>query len=119
MKNYKCNCCGASLHVSSKNKEEYICEYCGTKYYEKDNSIIKIETYQNPVRILCCREVIEDVHIKEFGEEIVSEMAMKNITHNLAKSLAPFIRLEEGYDPYTMNHVITAKIRLVEENYNF
>lgn len=116
MKNLKCECCGAQLSI---DYEEYICEYCGSKYKADNEGVIRIETYQNPVRTLIAKTYMSDDVVKDIGEEKASEYSIKNLTRNLAESLAPMLTIEKEYDPQCMRHIITAKVRVVEPNYRF
>lgn len=121
MKNMKCECCGAPLKINplSIYCEGYICEYCGSKYKAYNEGVIRIETYQNPVRILMARTYVADDAVKYIGEEKAAEYSIKNLSRNLAESLAPMLTIEKEYDPKCMRHIITAKVRVVEPNYRF
>lgn len=119
MEKIKCTCCGAPLRKSEFVYNEYVCEYCGNKFKIDNNIPIKIETFQNPVQTLYSKMEIEDEFLKDAGEATVAEIAMRNLTRNLADSLAPFMRIESTYDPARMTHTMTARIRLVEDNYKF
>lgn len=58
MKNLKCECCGASLKINPYNPyfDDYFCDYCGSKYKANNEGVIRIETYQNPVRTLIAKK---------------------------------------------------------------
>lgn len=116
MKNLKCECCGAQLSI---DYEGYICDYCGSKYKTDNNGVIRIETYQNPVRTLITKTYVSDDVVKDIGEEKAAEYSIKNLTSNLAESLASMLTIEKEYDPQCMRHIITAKIRVVEPDYRF
>ena len=121
MKKLKCECCGAPLKINpiSIYYEGYICDYCGSKYKADNEGVIRIETYQNPVRILMARTYVTDDVTKGIGEEKAAEYSIKNLTRNLAESLAPMLTIEKEYDPQCMRHIITAKVRVVEPDYRF
>ena len=120
MKSMKCECCGAPLkNKSSIYYERYICEYCGSKYKADNDGVIRIETYQNPVRTLIAKTCVTDDVVKDIGEEKAAEYSIKNLTRNLAESLAPMLTIEKEYDPQCMRHIITAKVRVVEPDYRF
>lgn len=124
LKNLKCECCGAPLRMSIYDEHTYICEYCNSKYEVKNEntplqSVIRIETYQNPVRTLMSRMEIPDEELRAIGEERIAEVAMRNLTRNLAESLAPMMRLESQHDSLHRCQVITAKVRVVEADYRF
>ena len=121
MKNMKCECCGAPLKINpiAIYYEGYICDYCGSKYKTDNEGVIRIETYQNPVRTLIAKTYMSDDAVKAIGEEKVAEYSIKNLTRNLAESLAPMLTIEKEYDPQYMRHIITAKVRVVEPDYRF
>lgn len=124
LKNLKCECCGAPLRVSFDDTQTYICEYCNAKYKVKNEntplqSVIRIETYQNPVRTLVSKIEIPEENLRTIGSEGIAEIAMRNLTHNLAESLAPMMNIEKTYDPMSMRHIITARVRVVEADYRF
>lgn len=121
MKNLKCECCGAPLKVNpiSIYYDDYICEYCGSKYKVENERAIRIETYQNPVRTLMAKTYVDEYAVKVMGEEEAAEYSIKNLTRNLAESLAPMLTIEKEYDPQYMRHIITAKVRVVEPGYRF
>ena len=121
MKNLKCECCGAPLKINplSIYYEGYICDYCGSKYKANNEGVIRIETYQNPVRTLIVKTCVSDDTVKDIGEEKAAEYYIKNLSSNLAESLAPMLTIEKEYDPQYMRHIITAKVRVVEPDYRF
>ena len=121
MKNLKCEYCGAPLKINplSIYYEGYICDYCGSKYKADNEGVIRIETYQNPVRTLIAKTYVSDDVVKGIGEEKAAEYSIKNLSSNLAESLAPMLTIEKEYDPQYMRHIITAKVRVVEPDYRF
>ena len=118
MKNLKCECCGAPLKIDPYF-DNYFCDYCGSKYKADNEGVIRIETYQNPVRTLIAKTCVTDDVTKYIGEEKAAEYSIKNLTRNLAESLAPMLTIEKEYDPQCMRHIITAKVRVVEPDYRF
>ena len=118
MKNLKCECCGAPLKINPYF-DDYFCEYCGSKYKADNDGVIRIETYQNPVRTLIVKTCVSDDAVKDIGEEKAAEYSIKNLTRNLEESLASMLTIEKEYDPQCMRHIITAKVRVVEPDYRF
>ena len=121
MKNLKCECCGASLKINPYNQyfDDYFCDYCGSRYKADNEGAIRIETYHNPVRTLIAKTYVTDDSVKGIGEEKAAEYSIKNLSRNLAESLAPMLTIEKEYDPQYMRHIITAKVRVVEPDYRF
>ena len=118
MKNLKCECCGGSLKINPYF-DDYFCDYCGSKYKANNEGVIRIETYQNPVRTLMAKMYMTDDTVKGIGEEKAADYSIKNLSSNLAESLAPMLTIEKEYDPQYMRHIITAKVRVVEPDYRF
>ena len=56
MKNLKCECCGAPLKINPYF-DDYFCDYCGSKYKANNEGVIRIETYQNPVKTLIAKNM--------------------------------------------------------------
>lgn len=122
MKKLKCECCGAPLNVSYINNYRTnisFCEYCGSKYRLENETVIRVENFHNPIRTLISKVELPEEDIRAIGEEKMSEIAIRNLTRNLAESLAPMMTVEKTYDPMTMRHLITAKVRVVEADYRF
>lgn len=121
MNKLKCECCGAPLRPAMNRTGLYVCEYCGMRYEEKSPDIppIRIETFTNPIKTLCVKQAVDDNLLRNVGEDVIAEVTMKDITHKLAESLADCIHMEKEYDPMTMRHIITARVRVVEADYRF
>ena len=105
MKPLKCECCGAPLKPSMFDYETYICEYCGSRYERKNgDQVIRIETFQNPVRTFAAKTMISNEAIMAMGEEKAAEYSIRELTHNLAESLTPYLTVEKEYNPMDMKH---------------
>lgn len=114
MKELKCKNCGAPI-----NPQTLRCEYCGTQYKRDYDNVLRIETYQSPCRTYKTQMVIPKEEIKYLGQETVSEIAIKQLSRNLAEAIAPNMELHTEYDPCYMQQKITARVRIVEPNYRF
>lgn len=120
MKIYKCECCGGVLRrINTFN--EYICEYCGSRYEESKPDIppIRIETYQNPVISLKAKYCVDDDLIKNIGESDVASIAINALKRNLADALVEHMTIETMPDPINMQQIITGKIRIVKNGFVF
>ena len=82
---YKCSCCGGNL-----NRATMTCEYCGTRYKEEYGNVIRFETFQNPVRTLNSRIVLDEFAIKAQPKEY-SEHVIKALAREFAECIAPYI----------------------------
>lgn len=117
----KCKCCGGTLKRSVYNMNEYVCEYCNTRYKSDSPGMepIRIETFQNPVVTLQAKTFVDSRCIDEYGQENVSKMAINRLINNLAESLAEHVTIRTEYDPAMMHQIITARVRVVKNDYLF
>lgn len=115
----KCDCCGGNLKQSLYESRKYVCEYCGTQY-KKDGlyDVIKVERFQNPVRTLKSRIEYSMEDVACMGAQ-ASEFAVRSLSRNLADTLTDFMRIETEVDPVNRKCIMTAKVRVVEDNYLF
>ena len=108
MDKYKCSCCGGNI-----NRATMICEYCGTRYKEEYGNVIRVETFQNPVRTLASRAVIDDFAMRT-DPQGYSEFAIKQLARQFAECIAPYMDLEYSVDNLTRTARLDAKIKIVE-----
>ena len=116
MDKLQCTNCGGHI-----NPRTNTCEYCGTKYMRPKSEIqpIYIEYERPGVHSLGARIAIDPWTIKTLGEEETSRMCMERITHELAKSLTPFVEIYTDHDIQLMQTTITGRIRVLEPSYRF
>lgn len=115
MEKLECKNCGGVI-----NPNTYTCEYCGTKYKRDYNDqIVRIEHFQNPVRVYTSQVILPKDQIDCMGTENVSKVAIAKLSRNLADAIAENMELYTEYDPYYMQQKITARIRIVEPKYMF
>ena len=114
MKALICTQCGAPI-----NRERMICEYCGTKYEQKHEKIVKIEAFQTrPV-------VIEGVvsHDKYLADAIdsadMSRMICSQIASRISDELTKYIDYRIQEDPYTRNIITKGRVRVLPPDYRF
>lgn len=82
LKNLTCVCCGGRI-----NRATMRCEYCGTEYEIKDNNpIMRIESFQNPVREFRACVLVDDYDLQIGGEEY-----MKHATNRLCEKMLPAV----------------------------
>ncbi len=111
MEKYVCDCCGGTI-----NPLTMTCEYCGTKYKRDDDwaKPIRIETYQNPVRTYTARVGIDAYDVRNNDPEIISRIAVEELSRELSKVIAPNMVIESqrdirygGYNIYGTIKVVT------------
>ena len=109
MKNdYICTHCGG--HVSPHSMR---CEYCGTQYKSRDDQIIRIETFHNPVETFTAAEEIPMEMINQLGAEKAGEIAIKQLSHKFAECIAPMMKIETEHNPYMYSQRVRATIKVI------
>lgn len=108
MKEYICSHCGG--HVSPHNMR---CEYCGTQYQFRDDQIIRIETFQNPVETFTCVEEMPMEMIHQLGAEKAGEMAIRHLSQKFAECIAPMMRIETEQNFQTCAQRIRATVKII------
>lgn len=109
-----CTQCGAPI-----NRERMICEYCGTKYEVRDDHILRIETYQEPIVTLesvCSidKRVVDSVGPDKAAAVICGKMAVE-----MADKLNAFIDLKVQEDPYLNTIIAHGRVRVLPPGYRF
>ncbi len=110
MEKYVCDCCGGTI-----NPRTMTCEYCGTKYKRDDDwaKPIKIETYRNPVNTYtACVKI--DRHDVQNDPTTTSRIAVEELAHELAKSIAPNMVVETQRDIYSGGYLVYGTVRVVK-----
>ena len=108
---YICECCGGRI-----NRLTMTCEYCGTQYKEEFNNVIRLETYQNPIREFKALFRVTDEMIHSLSPKEISELAIRNMSNELAKSIAPFCEYKQEHDFIQKGYKITSRIKIVQPN---
>ena len=108
MNKYKCSCCGGNI-----NRATMICEYCGTRYKEEYGNVLRVETFQNPVRTLASRVVVDDFAMRTSPQEY-SEFAIKQLARQFAECIAPYMDIQYSFDNRTRISRLDARIKIVE-----
>ena len=111
-----CTSCGGPIDTV-----RMICPYCGTKYRSTKSD--------NPVRPMIVRA--ENPQVRTLAGRVeypsdwgltavqVSEMAIKDLTHQLAEALGPYLTLETGHNMINGNVQVTGRVRLVPSDFRF
>lgn len=110
MRKLICECCGAPI-----NPRTYKCEYCGTAYEREVNgNVVRIETFQNPVREYKAGVEVPAEAVSVMNEHGAANYAIEQLSRNLAEAIAECMQLHTHYDPRSMNHIVTARIKIIE-----
>lgn len=115
MKAMICDCCGGQIDPITLK-----CKYCQTAY-ERDlnDEIIRIETFQNPIKIFGSQMLIDDYIIEMLGENEASKVVKKELSLKLARAIAECMEIRCVHDPVHMRREVSARIRIVEPNHLF
>ena len=105
---YKCSCCGGDI-----DRKTMTCEYCGTRYKEEYGNVLRIETFQNPVRTLATRIVIDDFAMRTAPKDY-SEFAIRELARQFAECIAPYMDIQHTFDSRTRISRLDARIKVVE-----
>ena len=114
-----CECCGGTLKAEG-TLGIWKCEYCGTQYEDRFGSVMRIETYQNPV-VMLESKIRVDKYAALSNPSKVSEWSLEALSQNLAKELIKYadIKTEQEFDPLLDQINIRARVRVVAPKYKF
>ena len=105
---YKCSCCGGHI-----NRSTMICEYCGTRYEDNNGDVIRIETFQNPVRTLASQIAVDKFLAIKSPQEY-SEFAVKTLARQFADVIVPYMELQCLDDPISLKLLLSARLKVIE-----
>lgn len=88
------------------------CEYCGTTYKKDYNDVIRIESFQNPVRTIAAT-VAFDRYEKEMIKNDIGEFARREIASKIAEEISGLMQYQCEYLPEYMQYRITGMARIV------
>ena len=105
---YKCPCCGGNVNVVTMR-----CEYCGTAFEPKNNSLIRVETYRHPVRTIRARVAIPRYEVRCIGSEETAQLAMSRLQGEIAGAISELMRYDVDYDIEHLQYRVTGEIKAV------
>ena len=105
---YKCSCCGGDI-----DRKTMTCEYCGTRYKEERGNVLRVEMFQNPVRTLKSKMVLNGKYFKANPQEC-AEYAIKQLARDFAECIAPYMDVHYEYNPCECTAELSARIKVVE-----
>lgn len=126
MEQMKCQSCGAPLTPTANG--DYRCEYCGSLYRIERPSfhpeVIKYIEINPPAAVALGAEVVIDDCIMRSAraagrEDDLSKHSIERLTHELAKGLAAYMRLDTNEDPLLQGTIIRGTVRVVPPDYRF
>ncbi len=96
-----------------------ICEYCGSRFEREGENVIKIEAYQNPIRTVQSKMVVNNEIIAETDGEMLGRYVTESLAHNLAKEVEKYMEVQVEADPVMGRAVAHARVRFVDPKYSF
>lgn len=109
-----CTQCGAPI-----NRERMMCEYCGTKYEVRDDHILRIETYQEPIVTLESVCSIDKRVVDSIGPDKAAAVICGKMAVEMADKLNALIDLKVQEDPYLNTIIAHGRVRVLPPGYRF
>lgn len=116
LRELRCKNCGGAIEQRTLK-----CRYCGSQYVREDGTRRTIYIQSGPPSAvpLCYAMRVSDEYPKHVTREQFEEICMKEITHELAKALVPYIKIETTRDFVNMEQIIKGTVRVVEPDFRF
>ncbi len=108
MKEYICDRCGG--HINERTMK---CEYCGTQFKRSDEGVIRIETFNNPVREFAATIAMSDMDIYRLSPERASEICMHELVKKLSVCLVPAIGASVERNPMESMYLVRGSVKVV------
>lgn len=124
MEEMKCKSCGA--HLKRRGSGEWICEYCGAVFRVDESipgEIRYIEVKQARAQTLQVQVKYPDEIALHIGEEALAERTIQELTTELAKGLAPYMKVMVSKDyrggPFGTETIVRGTVRVVPPDFRF
>ena len=120
MEEMKCKSCGA--HLKRRGSGEYMCEYCGAVYKADEYhpaEIRFVEVKQAPVSTLEAYVRYPDEIAMHISEEALAERTIQELTCELAKGLAPVMKVMVNKDYIRGETIVRGTVRVVPPDFRF
>lgn len=111
--NLTCVCCGAPI-----NRATMRCEYCGTEYEIKDdNPIVRIETFQNPIKTYTAVQTFSEYDLSLGGEELVG-FAIRRLAQSMMPSIIEAMEIQAERNSREQSVVLRGRLKTVIPKYS-
>lgn len=108
LKSLVCVCCGGRI-----NRATMKCEYCGTEYERKnDVPIIRVESFQNPVREYRACILVDDDAINNYGEAYMKH-AIQKLCEEMLPAVMSGMKIRTERDFKTKQTRVDGSLRIV------
>ena len=108
MNKYICECCGGQI-----NRATMKCEYCGTAYREDFDTVIRVETFSNPVREYTASIILPNEMVGMLGEKETAEMVTERLVGKLAEAIKENMVIRTEYNPMEYAQQIRGYVKMV------
>lgn len=94
----------------NKRKDECVNDITKTTY---------IQTCPAQIVPLAYQMIVSEEEMQYYPQEEMAKMCMEEITHELAKALVPYVKIETQRDLCNMQQIIRGTVRVVEPDFRF
>lgn len=108
-----CPNCGGHI-----NRATFQCEYCGTRFKEEGSNILHVETFQSPCDIYSAKITIPSEFVAS-DPEAATQIATDKLSRSLTDAFKSHMRLEIEHDPMNNYEHISARVRVLREDFMF
>lgn len=124
MEEMKCKSCGAPL--KRRGSGEWICEYCGAVYRVDESypaEVRFVEVQQARAQTLQVKVSYPDEIALQIGEQALAERTIQDLTYELAKGLAPYMKVMVSKDyrggQFGTETIVRGSVRVVPPDFRF
>lgn len=116
LRELRCKNCGGAI-----DQRTLKCHYCGTQYVREDGTRRTIYFQSSPPSAVPLRYEmrVPEYSMQHIPQEEIAKICMDEMTHELAKCLVPYIKIETTRDLCNMEQIIRGTVRVVEPDFRF
>ena len=120
----QCKSCGA--HLKRRGSGDWICEYCGAVYRVNESypaEVRFVEVQRAPTKTIVAQVRYPDEIAIHVSEEALAERTIQELTTELAKGLAPYMKVMVSKDyrggPFGTETIVRGTVRVVPPDFRF
>lgn len=120
MEQMQCKSCGA--HLKRRGSGEWICEYCGAVYPVDESypaEVRFVEVQRVPTKTIEAQVRYPDEIAIHVSEEALAERTIQELTYELAKGLAPVMKVIVNRDYLHGETIVRGTVRVVPPDFRF
>ena len=109
IKPLRCEFCGGLIDRKTKK-----CKFCGTEYIIKDDQVVRIETFHNPIKDITARICIDDYEARMVSDkQDFMEHCVRALAHQMAEQLYDCMWITTDYDVNHLRYIVDSRIKAV------